>query len=110
MLAFALFITGCETKETVETDTSVTPQEDSEDILDTMEEYITAYCDVYSMRCGGVYASQSECEAAIADMWGDKECEVTDPPLLQECIEWLAEFPCEETGWIDACDNFYTCD
>ena len=107
MLTFFLIFISCTEEEPKTLDTST---QETEDVLDTMEEYITSYCSVYSMRCGGVYASQEECETDISEMWADKECYVSDVPLLQECIDWLSEFPCEETGWDDSCDNFYTCD
>jgi hypothetical protein len=99
--------TSSEASEASDTAAEASPAEAA---LDTMEEYVPAYCSAYSMRCGGVYATQAECESSIGGMWEDKECAVTDTPLLEECISWLSEFPCDETGWIDACDNFYTCE
>ena len=105
---------GCSSKSQ-DSANSKSPSENQEvpnelEVIDTMEEYISAYCSEYSMRCGGVYESQNECEADITRMWGDRVCEVTDVELLAECIEWLSTFSCEETGWIASCDNFYQCE
>ena len=79
-------------------------------VLDTMEEYISSYCSEYAMRCGGIYGTQEECETSFLELWGDMTCTVHDTSLLEECVDWLSTFTCEGTGWIDACDNFYTCE
>ena len=114
LTVFFMAFVACNEEETSKKDTSSTLDTSnnavSEDYPNTMEEYISSYCSVYSMRCGYVYASQEECERDIAAMWGDKECEVTDPAMLQECIDWLSDFPCDETGWDPSCDGFYVCE
>ena len=50
---------------------------------------------------------QEECERDITAMRKGKECDVIDPPMLEECIDWLSNFPCGETGWDSSCDGLY---
>ena len=114
LTVFFMAFVACSEEEPSKTDTSSSQDTSNdtvtEDLPDTMEEYSSAYCSVYAMRCGYLYASQEECEADISALWADKECEVTDPAMLQECVDWLAEFPCDETGWDSSCDGFYVCE
>jgi len=98
-----------DTSEEAATNDTTTPSTD-DGVLDTMEEYVESYCSVYSLRCGGVYETQEECETDITSMWEGRVCTVVEPSLLEECIDWLAELSCDQTGWIEACDNFYSCE
>ena len=112
LTVFFMAFVACSEEEPSKTDTSSSQDTSNvtEDLPDTMEEYSSAYCSVYAMRCGYLYSSQEECEADISALWADKECEVADPAMLQECIDWLSDFPCDETGWDPSCDGFYVCE
>ena len=120
------FLIGCGEKTE---DTSVDSSEETQDIqetaaeqteegesveesefsyVDTTEEYIAVYCSDFALECG-LYSSQTTCEEEIMGDWFST-CTVTDQAKLLECVEWIAAFPCDGEGWIDACDEWFTCE
>lgn len=90
-------------------ETAAEQTEESEfSYVDTTEEYIAVYCSDFALECG-LYSSQTACEEEIMVEWFST-CTVTDQPKLLECVEWIAAFPCDEEGWHDACDEWFTCE
>lgn len=103
-----------DTAESITTDTAEeTTEENTEETTDSnnigdMGEYVSAYCTSYALRCG-VYGTQESCENDVA-AWYNSTCSIIDTDALNTCVDWLSEFSCEDIGWIDECDQFYTCD
>ena len=73
-----------------------------------MEGYLSSYCTEYALRCG-VYSSEDYCISEMSS-WFNNTCVIVDTDALDTCVTWLSELSCEETGWIDECSNFYSCD
>ena len=97
---------GSSEGSTGSTGSSEAPEIEGE--LDTIEEYVASYCGEYATRCG-LYSSVDSCYEDIFGSWFNG-CTVTNTDNLKTCVDWLSELDCSEEGWIDACDNFYTCD
>ncbi|MAA80211.1 MAG: hypothetical protein CL916_13235 [Deltaproteobacteria bacterium] len=90
-----------------ETEVSYPGSEESEGIGE-MGGYLSSYCTEYALRCG-VYSSEEYCVDEMSS-WFNNTCVIVDTDALDTCMTWLSELSCEETGWIDECSNFYSCD
>ena len=75
----------------------------------TAEDYVTAYCVGYAIRCG-VYATATECIEDIMTRWYDDTCVVVNEEDTITCVDWLSELSCEVEGWIEECDDIIECD
>ena len=84
------------------------PGEEIEEGIGEMGGYLSSYCTEYAMRCG-VYSSEEYCVNEMSS-WYNSSCVIVDTDALDTCVTWLSELSCEETGWIDECSNFYSCD
>ena len=73
-----------------------------------MGDYLSTYCTNYAMRCG-VYSSEEYCVTEMSS-WFNDTCIIVDTDAQNTCETWLSNLSCEETGWIDECSNFYSCD
>ena len=105
MLLLTLIL-ACGDKDTATNDTSV--DDTSIESIDTsMDQYKMVYCEEYAMRCN-IYASVEECEAEF-DTWFPADCQITDKETFDVCADWLFSLDCSVEGWIDECDQFYTC-
>jgi hypothetical protein len=116
MFAFIFsFLLACGEKET-DTANSITVDTAQENVEETeetnniggMEEYVSAYCSSYGLRCG-IYGTQESCESDVS-AWYNSSCSIVDNDSLDTCLDWLSEFSCEDRGWIDECSQFYSCD
>ena len=96
---------ACGDKET--TDTSTQDTSASESVDTSIDQYKTIYCDEYAMRCEA-YATVEECEE-VFDRWFSTECEIVDKETFDVCVDWLLSLDCSFEGWIDECDQFYSC-
>ena len=76
---------------------------------DSIPGYVNSYCSEYAMRCG-LYSSQEICYDDVITWFNLDTCSVSDTAQLDTCVTWLSELSCEESGWIDECSNFYTCE
>ena len=83
------------------------PGEEAEGIGE-MGGYLSSYCTEYAMRCG-LYSSEEYCVDEMSS-WYNSTCVIVDTDMLDTCVTWLSELSCDETGWIDECSNFYSCD
>jgi hypothetical protein len=79
---------------------------DEENGISTMDEYIEAYCD-YAVGCA-LWVDLSACVDDL-DETALPGCEVVSVVDLNACVDWLASLTCADQGWIDACDNAFTC-
>ena len=84
------------------------PGEETAEGVGEMGGYLSSYCTEYAMRCG-LYTAEEDC---VNDMssWYNSTCVIVDTDALDTCVTWLSELSCDETGWIDECSNFYSCD
>ena len=73
----------------------------------SIDQYKAVYCEEYSMRCN-VYESVEACEAEF-DTWFAADCTISDKEAFDVCADWLFSLDCSVEGWIDECDQFYTC-
>ena len=116
-----LFACGNKSTDTAETtETTDTAEETSEETSESlpgteesegvgeMGDYLSSYCTEYALRCG-VYSSEETCVREMGS-WFNNTCTIVDTDSLDTCLTWLSELSCNETGWIDECDQFYTCD
>ena len=84
------------------------PGEEQAEGVGEMGGYLSSYCTEYAMRCG-VYSDEEYCVSEMSS-WFNNSCVIVDTEALDTCLTWLSELSCEETGWIDECSNFYSCD
>ena len=106
MFAILSLFLACGEKST---DTSEDTASESTSIdPNSIEGYVDSYCSVYAVRCG-VYSAQEDCYNDMIT-WFDTTCSVSDETQLDTCLSWLNDLSCDESGWIDECSNFYTCE
>ena len=74
---------------------------------DSIDQYKAVYCEEYSIRCN-VYESVEACEAEF-NLWFASDCTISDKEVFDVCVDWLFSLDCSVEGWIDECDQFYTC-
>ena len=95
---------ACGDKET--TDTSIQDTSASESVDTSIDQY-KRFCEEYAMRCNA-YSDISQCEEMF-DRWFSPECEIVDKETFDVCVDWLLSLDCSFEGWIDECDQFYSC-
>lgn len=78
-------------------------------IYTDVEAYLEAYCSALSVRCG-LYSGVDDCVDDIMTTWFSGECWIHSQRSANECIAWLEELDCEESGWLDACDEALICE
>ena len=100
-------ILACGEKDTENTDSSILDTSVSESVDTSIEQYKTIYCDEYAMRCNA-YDAVEDCEAMF-DRWFSPDCEIVDKETFDVCVDWLLSLDCSFEGWIDECDQFYSC-
>ena len=76
---------------------------------DSIPGYVNSYCSEYGLRCG-LYSNQEVCYEDMITWFDLDTCAVNDVAQLETCVTWLSELSCDESGWIDECSNFYSCD
>ncbi len=79
----------------------------SEEDPNSIDQYKAVYCEAYSTRCN-VYESIEACEEEF-DSWFASDCTISDKDAFDVCADWLFSLDCSVEGWIDECDQFYTC-
>ena len=99
-------ILACGEKETT-ADTSAQDTAVSESVDTSIDQYKQIYCEDYAMRCN-VYSDISQCEEMF-DNWFSPDCEIVDKETFDVCVDWLLSLECSYEGWIDECDQFYSC-
>ena len=113
-LFFAALLTACSGSEPEPTpDETGTPEDtagedtETEDLVDTVDEYLAVYCGDFAVECG-LYADVETCIETVYDAWMST-CEVVDPVAMNNCAEWIAGITCEEEGWLADCDAAVEC-
>ncbi len=76
--------------------------------IETIDEYLTAYCADYAVVCG-VFPTVEECYDHYFEAWFT-DCEVADVDAMNVCIDWITSLSCEDQGWIDECDQAFVCE
>ena len=113
MIAIFTLLLACGEKATDTADD--TPPQDTasgssaEVPVDGIPGYVNSYCSEYGLRCE-IYSSQEMCYEDMITWFDLERCSISDTAQLETCVTWLSELSCEESGWIDECSNFYTCE
>ena len=105
MLLLSMLL-ACGDKETT-TDTSTQDTSESQSFDTSIDQYKQIYCEEYAMRCNA-YSDISQCEEMF-DRWFSPDCEIVDKDTFDVCVDWLLSLDCSFEGWIDECDQFYSC-
>lgn len=106
MFVFISLMFACELEIDTAQDKKKLTNEDVD--LETIEDYVFAYCDVYALPCE-VYTAHDECENHLLALFPE-DCSIVDTQALEICMNWLSDVSCEEDGWIEECDTAYSCD
>ena len=97
---------ACVDKDTESADTNT---HDTSGMDTSMDQFKVVYCEEYAMRCN-LYDSVEDCEMFFTERFGfDPACEIVDKDTFDICADWLLSLDCNVQGWIDECDQFYTC-
>ncbi len=105
---------GCSTEipqdksdDTLDTSGDETEVEETPLPEDSIEHYKNVYCSEYADRCD-IYPTIEACETEF-DSWFDADCTIVDKGTFDVCVDWLLSLDCATEGWIDECDQFYSC-
>ena len=104
MILLIIFL-ACGDKNTIDTkDTFTVAGVDT-----SMDQFKALYCEEYAMRCN-LYETVEDCEIDYMERFAFKpSCTIVDKETFDVCADWLFSLDCEVQGWIDECDQFYSC-
>ena len=107
ILLSILLACGNKDGDSVDTASVETDPSQSEIIDTSIDQYKQIYCEEYAMRCNA-YSEIEQCEEMF-DRWFSPDCEIVDKETFDVCVDWLLSLDCSYEGWIDECDQFYSC-
>lgn len=98
-------VLACGDKETTGTeDTSTVAGVDT-----SMDQFKAVYCEEYAMRCN-LYETVEDCETDYMERFAfEPSCTIVDKEIFDICVDWLLSLDCNVQGWIDECNEFYSC-
>lgn len=99
---------SCADKDT-RTDTDTQDTSESEGIDTSIAQFKAVYCEEYAMRCN-LYETVEDCETVFNETFDlHPSCEIVDKETFDICADWLLSLDCNVQGWIDECNEFYSC-
>ena len=99
---------ACADKDT-RTNTGTQDTSQSEGVDTSIDQFKVVYCEEYAMRCN-LYDTVEDCEMAVNETFGfDPSCEIVDKETFDICADWFLSLDCNVQGWIDECNEFYSC-